>query len=117
VPEPVCSICGGHPSLSHVGPGITISPDPGGSGLNSEKRIYTTVAKDRLVEEGDPEAAFLVAGEGGEVPAEYVHLYREYRKAHEAEPKAAAKAPEPEVEAKAVESPPENKARARADAK
>jgi hypothetical protein len=118
VPEPVCSICGGHPSLSHVGPGITISPDPGGSGLNSEKRIYTTVAKDRLVEEGDPEAAFLVAGEGGEVPAEYVHLYREYRKAHEAEPKAAAKAPADDaLEEKAVEKAPENKARATAEKK
>jgi hypothetical protein len=85
--------------------------------MQSEKRLYLTVEKDRVVEEGDPDAAFLMVNEGGEVPAEHVHLYREYRKAHEAEPKAAAKAPEPEVEAKAVESPPENKARARADAK
>lgn len=76
--------------------------------MNSETRVYATVAKDRLVEEGDPEAAFLVATPGSEVPAEYVHLYQEYRKAKDAPVSA---------EAKAVEAPPENKARAQAEKK
>jgi hypothetical protein len=86
--------------------------------MQSEKRLYLTVEKDRVVEEGDPDAAFLMVNEGGEVPAEHVHLYREYRKAHEAEPKAAAKAPADDaLEEKAVEKAPENKARATAEKK
>jgi hypothetical protein len=117
VPEPVCSVCGGHPQLLHAGPGVSIDRTGGGSGLNSDKRIYTTVARDRIVEEGDPEAAFLVASAGAEVPTEYVGIYREYRKAKDApaEPDAEAKASE--SEAKAVEKPPENKARERSGAK
>jgi hypothetical protein len=92
--------------------------------MNSKDRIYTTVARDRIVEEGDPEAAFLVASAGGEVPAEYLGIYREYRKMKD-EPKAEAaavaepeaKPEEAEVEAKSVEKPPENKARAAAEKK
>lgn len=134
MPEPVCSVCGGHPQLLHAGPGITIDRTGGGSGLNSEKRIYTTVARDRIVEEGDPEAAFLVTGAGGEVPAEYAELYSAYQKPPKADAtpaesaSAAAEsadaaagsadaAADSAAEAKAVEKPPENKARARADAK
>lgn len=100
MPDPVCSICGGHPQLLHAGPGITINRNPGGSGVKAESRIYTNVTRDKIVEEGDPEAAFLVAaGEGDDVPDEYTHLYREYRKA-----RAAVAEPEPE---KADEPQPE----------
>lgn len=92
----VCPVCGGQPSLPQTGRALTINRNPGGSGMQSEKRIYTTLARDRIVEEGDPDAAFLVAPEGGDVPQEFAHLYREYRKASEdddAEPRAAAAAP------------------------
>lgn len=98
--------------------------------MNSDQRIYTTLARDRIVEEGDPEAAFLVASAGAEVPAEYVGIYREYRRAKDETVKAQAEADaeaaeaaaaseaeakaKAEAEAKAVEKPPENKARGRA---
>lgn len=104
MPEPVCAVCGGAPFLSHTGTGLFIAPAQG-SGMHSETRIYTTVAHDRIVEEGDPEAAMLVASAGSDVPAEYLEMYREYRKAKQ--PVADA---EPEPEAKAVEKAPENKA-------
>lgn len=85
--------------------------------MRSDERLYLTVDRERVVKEGDPEAAFLLVNEGGEVPTEYNRIFREYRDANkaEAEPAVAETAPEPE--AKAVEKPAENKARARADAK
>lgn len=75
--------------------------------MQSTTRIYTTVEHDRIVEEGDPAAAMLVASAGSEVPAEYLEMYREYRKGKDAPAVAAA----PEPEEKAVEKAPENKAR------
>ncbi len=47
--------------------------------MQAESRIYATAARDRIVAEGDPAAAFLVAaGPGDDVPPEYAQLYRAF---------------------------------------
>ncbi len=47
--------------------------------MQAQSRIYTTATRDRIVEEGDPDAAFLVAaGPGDDVPLEYAERYRAY---------------------------------------
>lgn len=81
--------------------------------MQAETRVYLTADRDRVVEEGDPEAAYLLAGAGGTIPHEYAHVYREYRKTKDAPAAAVAEA---EPEAKAVERAPENKAQPRAQA-
>lgn len=39
------------------------------------ERLYLTADRDRVVREGDPEAAFLLAGVGGELSAETAERY------------------------------------------
>lgn len=78
--------------------------------MQSDKRLYLTVDRERVVEEGDPDAAFLLVAEGGMVPTEYEHHYREYAK-----PKAAPAKAEPE--SKGFDHPAETKARGKAEDK
>jgi hypothetical protein len=66
------------------------------------RRLYLSRDKERVVEEGDPEAGFLLAGEGAEVPEEDVKRYK-LRDLPDPEPKAAPKG-------KSVAGPPEDKA-------
>jgi outer membrane biosynthesis protein TonB len=94
------------------------------------RRLYVTRDWSTLVEEGDPRAAFLLAGKGGEVAAADVERYGLRHlagSAAEAEPPAAEPAPPPAVsvvepepepepnvepasESKMLSGPPENKA-------
>lgn len=83
----------------------------------SDKRLYTTADRSRVVDEDDPEAAVLLVAEGGEISDEEAARLG-------LTGKRAAKAPEPAVvhsiaadpeadpESKAVSGPPETKARA-----
>ena len=69
------------------------------------RRLYLSRDKERVVEEGDPEAGFLLAAEGAEVPQAEVDRYQ----LHELpEPNPAADAPK----GKMVAAPPEDKAKA-----
>ena len=73
--------------------------------FKSDKRLYLNADRSKVVEEGDPDAAYLFAVEGDTVSAEDAKKY-ELRA-----PKAADEKDEPEPETKQVEEPPENKAR------
>jgi hypothetical protein len=66
----------------------------------SDRRLYLT-RDDKVVEEGDPTAAFLLVGEGGELEDSIAQQY------------GLANAP---AEAKAVDKAPENKAVSKAPA-
>lgn len=71
----------------------------------SDKRIYLNADKSAVVEEGHPDAAFLLAAEGGTVTAEQAKQYGlKAPKAEDDEPdaKAVSKA---EVEDKSVKGP------------
>lgn len=68
----------------------------------SEKRLYRT-ADDRVVEEGDPAAAFLLVGEGGTLDDETA---RRYGLIAESKEPAKTKAP---ADNKAVSKAPANK--------
>jgi hypothetical protein len=82
-----------------------------------DKRLYYTADKSRVVEEGDPDAAFLYATPGIEVPAdEYKRLTHKaeaepvvvHSTAADPEPKAKAQVAEDDdekAEAKAVHKP------------
>lgn len=54
----------------------------------ASERLYLNADKTKVVHEGDPEARFLLAGEGGEIPDEYVDLAPKAKKAKPAEDKA-----------------------------
>lgn len=64
----------------------------------SDRRLYLTADEKRVVEEGDPEAAFLLVGAGGELPSAVAEQYGLIGK-------KARNAPEN----KAVEGPGEDK--------
>lgn len=101
--------------------------------MKADKRYYLNADRSRVVEEGDPEAAYLLAHEGGDIPTEDAKRYRLGRYADEDAPEpvanvvyssvappkddeAKAEATEPAADddpgAKAVTGPPANKARA-----
>lgn len=78
--------------------------------MRLDRRLWLTADKDRVVEDGDPEAAFLLGTEGKEIPdseAERLGLKGSKKPAVQAEP-------EPEVKEKPA---PANKARKRASSK
>jgi hypothetical protein len=53
--------------------GLSIHRDlPAPNALIVDRRLYLTAARDRVVEEGDPEAAFLLAAPGTGLPADMV---------------------------------------------
>lgn len=80
--------------------------------MKATERLYLTKNRDRVVKEGDLEAAFLFVTPGKEISAADVKKYGLE------EPKASKKEEEKvEVEAKAVDAPPENKAEAPAEVK
>lgn len=56
--------------------------------FTSTKRLYLTADKAKVVEEGDPEAAFLLVGEGGQIPQEEAEKYGLTKAAESAETKA-----------------------------
>lgn len=65
MPCPVCPSCaGGFPKAAPPSVHILKEGDPV---YKSEKRLYLTQDRTRAVEEGDPEAAFLLVAEGGEM--------------------------------------------------
>ena len=51
-------------------------------------RLYRTT-DDQIVAEGHPDAAYLVVGDSGKVPAKWADAVKEYEQAHAAKPKAA----------------------------
>ncbi len=61
--------------------------------FTSDRRLYLTADKARVVDEGDAEAAFLLVGEGGELPEEEAEKYG--LTGAKAKAKAADKAQEP----------------------
>lgn len=67
----------------------------------SDRRLYLTKDKARVVEDGDPEAAFLLVGAGGSIPEEDAKRYGLLDKKAKAAP----------AESKAVDGPTENKSR------
>lgn len=42
----------------------------------ADRRVFLDATKSKLVEDGDPKAAFLLAAEGAAVPDEFVSLYK-----------------------------------------
>jgi hypothetical protein len=72
--------------------------------FTSDRRLYLNADRSKVVEEGDPDSAYLLVGEGGEVSDEDAKQY-----GLKAPRKSEAKADD--AEAKQVDSPPENKAR------
>jgi hypothetical protein len=69
----------------------------------SDRRLFLTADKERVVEDGDPEACFLLVGQGCELPMAEAERYGLVK------PKAQEKAMEGPSEDKAVK-PPKNKA-------
>lgn len=75
----------------------------------ADRPLYLNADKTKAVEEDDPEARFVLAGEGGTIPAEYRDLVK-------IEEKPSAKEEKEEgTEAKAVTAAPQNKAVAAPD--
>lgn len=72
----------------------------------SDKRLYVTADRSRLVAEGDPAAAFLLVGAGGEIPEAEARRYGLL-----AEPESAPEKAKPKAHDKARHGPPENKGR------
>lgn len=42
--------------------------EQGGGSVRADRRLYLTADKSRVVEHGDPDAAWLLAGVGGQIP-------------------------------------------------
>lgn len=85
--------------------------------MQADKRYYLNADRSRVVEEGDPEAAYLLAAEGAEISNEDVARYGlGSKKAKEPEPTVVqsitADPPkdDKDAESKMVEGPAENKA-------
>lgn len=96
----------------------------------SDRRLYTTADRSRVVDEDDPEAAILLAAEGMEIQdaeAERLGLTGKHKGepeptvvhsiAADPEPKDDAPAEDDEPKAKAVSEPPSNKAQRQAEKK
>lgn len=72
MPCPICSVCDG----PYPGPprsGIVVRQEVRGS-MKAEKRMYLT-SDGTVVDEGHPDAAFLLAAEGQEIPNEEAERY------------------------------------------
>lgn len=56
----------------------------------ADRRLWLDAARERVVEDGDPEAAFLLAAPGDELPADVVERYglREAKEKRKPEDKA-----------------------------
>jgi enoyl-CoA hydratase/carnithine racemase len=80
----------------------------------ADRRLYHTADKSRVVEEGDPEAAFLYLAEGQSAPLaearEYGLVSGDEPDNNEGAPDAAQPVEQVEPEAKAVVKAPANKA-------
>lgn len=72
--------------------------------MKADKRYYLNADRSKVVEEGDPAAAYLLAAEGADISNEDAKKYGLGRYAPEDE------MPADESEGKAVQSAPENKA-------
>lgn len=115
MPCPICPDCDG----PYPGPprsGISVQTE---EQMRADHHIYVNADRSRVVEEHDPDAAFLLAAAGDDVSAEDVKRYglnASKAKAADEEsdesPKAGA-----EAESKAMQSPPANKAQAPASKK
>lgn len=68
----------------------------------ADRKLFLNADKTRVVEEDDPDAAFLLAAEGGEIPEEYRRLPGVKRE----EPEEDTSEPD----TKAITAPPANKA-------
>lgn len=74
--------------------------------MKADKRYYLNADRSKVVDEHDPDAAYLLAAEGGDISTEDA---KKYGIGHYA-PKADDEMPADEPEAKMVPAPPENKA-------
>lgn len=122
-----CPICGAADGecQSHLladRPSLIRTPEDTMPAFQSNRRLYLTADKSRVVEEGDPQARSLLVRAGGNVSAELAERYglsapKTTRAEAKAEEPKAEPAPETEPEAteepeaKAVPGPSENKAR------
>jgi hypothetical protein len=86
--------------------------------MRADHHIYVNADRSRVVEENDPDAAFLLAAAGDDVSADDVKRYcLNAPKAKAADEEAVAPKAESQTESKAVQSPPANKAQAPAGKK
>ena len=46
----------------------------------ADERLYLNATQDKVVKEGDPEAAFLLAAAGAKIPPEYADLVKPKKK-------------------------------------
>lgn len=85
----------------------------------SDKRLYLNADRSEIVEEGSPEATFLLVSEGGTVSTEDAKKYGLSAKARDAaeESEDKPKSEADKAEQKQLEEPPQNKARAMRSAK
>ena len=79
--------------------------------LVSGRRLYVNADRSKIVDEGDPEASFLLAGEGATLTAEDVDKYELTEESVAAPPPAEEPAEEPVPEENA-EKPAATKAQA-----
>ncbi len=79
--------------------------------MKTEKRLYLTADRTRVVEEGDPDALTLFAAEGDEIVPDDAKRYKLGHHAKDKEDDAPAPKAVEAPEDKAVPGPPENKAR------
>jgi hypothetical protein len=79
------------------------------SKYTTDRKLWLTADRERVVEDGDPEAAFLLASAGKTLDAETVERYGLDPKAGKGKGAKDA-APDAQAEAKAVAEPPANKA-------
>lgn len=42
----------------------------------ADRKLWLNAARNKIVEDGSPEAAFLLCGKGKEIPAEYAALFK-----------------------------------------
>lgn len=81
--------------------------EPKGSGMHADRRLFVDVGKARLVEDGSPDAAYLLAPEGGEILAADVERLGLSVVDGCVVQGAAEPVPEPEPEAEPEPSPQE----------
>lgn len=78
--------------------------------MRADKRYYVNADRSKVVEEGDPEATYLLAAEGDDISTDDAKRYELGRYAPEPD-EIEAKAEEKPADTKAVQTAPENKAR------
>lgn len=112
MPCPICPGCDG----PYPGPprsGITLQSE---AAMKADKRYYVNADRSKVVEEGSPEAAYLLAAEGTDIPTEDAKRYGLGRYAPESDeqppdgPPPDPKAEHKPADGKAKSGPPENKA-------